>query len=62
MLIFAAAMLAVFTGALIGAPVPGMTDVGAFFIDLLKMLVVPIAFTSIAGAILQLGSGKRRGT
>lgn len=59
MLIFAAAMLAVFTGALIGAPVPGMTDVGAFFIDLLKMLVVPIAFTSIAGAILQLGSGKK---
>ena len=57
--IFSAALLAVFIGAVYGAPLPYVKDVGSLFIDLLKMVVVPIAFVSISGAVLRLGSGKR---
>lgn len=57
MLIFAAAVFAVILGAVYGAPLPYVQDVGSLFIDLLKMVVVPIAFVSIAGAVIRLGSG-----
>ncbi len=55
-------ILAIVLGAVFGevswAAYP-MKEIGAMFISLLKMVVVPIAFISITGAIVKLGGGKR---
>lgn len=55
-------LLAIVAGAIFGeiswAAYP-LKEVGSIFISLLKMVVVPIAFISITGAIIKLGEGKK---
>lgn len=52
--ILIAAVLSLALAFLYGKPIPFLKDVGDIFIDLLKMVVVPIAFVSIAGAVMKL--------
>lgn len=56
----AAVVLSAVTAALFGdsgAVMYVMKETGTLFVNLLKMVVVPIAFVSIAGAIIRLGNG-----
>ena len=56
----AAVVLSAITAALFGnaeAVMYVMKETGTIFVNLLKMVVIPIAFISIAGAIIRLGSG-----
>lgn len=58
--VVAAIVLGVIGGDVPWAAYP-MKEMGGMFISLLKMVVVPIAFISITGAIVKLGSGKMYG-
>lgn len=60
---FVSVAFALLLGGLFGEPewaVYPMKQIGGIFVDLLKMTVVPIAFVSITGAVIRLGSQKTR--
>lgn len=60
--IFAALLLGVIAGALLGEAAEGVKWVGDLFVRLIRMVVVPLVFVSIVSAVASMGDYRRLGS